>query len=84
MVKEAFGVDADVGAVAGGGGDQRGDIAHRVGGLLGRQIARIGAAPAGRLAGVGFHQRPGGTRLTLVPSPLAGDTRLVVVVLLRG
>ncbi|WP_370328501.1 hypothetical protein [Candidatus Mycobacterium methanotrophicum] len=59
MIEQAFGVDADIGSVAGGGGDQPSQIPHRVAGLVGGQIGRVGGSPAGGLAGMGFDQLAG-------------------------
>ena len=56
VVEDALGVDPDVGAVRGAGGDQRGQVPHRVTGLVFGQVARVGAAAARRLAGMDFHQ----------------------------
>ena len=58
MVEEALGVDADVGPVRGGGGEQSVQVAHRVGGLLGGQIVGVGGSVTGRLARVGLDQLP--------------------------
>ena len=42
MIEQSFGVDADVGSVPGGGGDEAVQVAHRVAGLLRGQIDRVG------------------------------------------
>jgi hypothetical protein len=49
VIEQAFGVDADVRAVAGRGGDQPVQIAHRVAGLVRRQIRRVGGPGPGGL-----------------------------------
>ena len=58
MVEEPFGVDADVGAVPGGGGDQPVQVAHRVAGLLRGQIVGVGDRRTGALARVDLDQLP--------------------------
>src|SRR4029079_7882573 len=58
VVEEALGVDADVGAVPGGGADQPLQVAHRVGGLVGGQVGRVGGSAARRLARVRLDQLP--------------------------
>jgi len=82
VVEQAFGVDADIGSMAGGGGDQPGQIPHGVAGLVGGQISRVGGAPAGRLAGVGLDQLAAekrldqlaiGTHRNSLPAKVFGD-----------
>jgi hypothetical protein len=58
VIEQPFGVDADVGPMPGGRGDEPGQIAHGGGGLLGRQIDGVGAAPTGSLTRVGLDQLP--------------------------
>ena len=56
MIQQPLGVDADVGSVPGGRGDQPGQVAHGVAGLLRRQIDWVGAARTGWLSWVGLDQ----------------------------
>ena len=57
-VQQPLRIDADGIAVPAGRAGQRGDIAHRVGGLLRGQVRGVGDPPAGLLAGVGLDQLP--------------------------
>ena len=58
VIQQPLGVDADVGSVPGGRGDQPGQVAHGVAGLLRRQIDWVGAARTGWLSWVGLDQLP--------------------------
>jgi hypothetical protein len=53
--------------VPGAGGDQGGEVAHGVAGPLGGQIGRVGAAPAGWLAGVDLDQHASAEQLHQFP-----------------